>query len=144
MLEEDYGEIEGMGRFRQAVQNMKLAENEKDLKQFYALIQGHRFQFSQVEKSHQKGKIKSTESKYEGASGSNRYADVVTTEGVVYEYKAYAKDYNPSQDVKEKFRQQASDYAKSGKTVVYVFSNNPPDWAAEILKSLGIKWEKKT
>jgi hypothetical protein len=138
LLETDYGNIEGMQRFRSSV--MQIGTQSDD---FYPKLQGFNYQLAQTEILHKQEKVKSVETQYKGQSGSNRYADIETVEGQYIDCKAYASSYNPSEETKEKFREQAQDYSRSGKPLIYLFSNNPPEWAAKILNEFKLKWEVK-
>jgi hypothetical protein len=138
LLETDYGSIKGMERFRSSV--MQIGTQSDD---FYPKLQGFNYQLAQTEILHKQEKVKSVETHYQGQSGSNRYADIETVEGQYIDCKAYASSYNPSEETKKQFREQAQDYARAGKPVIYLFSNNPPEWAAKILSEFKLKWEVK-
>lgn len=128
VLEMDYGEIPGMDRFRQSVRDMPTGDQG-----FYTKMKGYDFQLKQTERLHKQEKVSAVEHRFDGTLTQNRYADILTTDDEYIDCKAYAKNYDPSAQEKRRFFEQAHDYAHSGKTVKYIFSNNPPEWVQKIL-----------
>jgi hypothetical protein len=135
VAEMDYGDIAGMNRFRSDVSSVQPDDN------FYSNFGGYAYQFDQTKALHKRGKVQGVEVEYQGASGTYRRVDVETMTNKYIEFKAYSTDYDPASQVKAAFRRQAQDYAHSGKTVKYCFSNDPPQWAKDILQGLNLPWK---
>jgi len=137
MLQEDIGEeITGMDRFEQDVLGVRYGTPET-----WSYLQGYRFQIDQIGQEAKQGPIVGVEVPYVGVSGSNRRADIELPQDRYIEVKAMATTYDPPLIEKQRFANQASDYAQSGKTVTYRFSNEPPDWVKTVLDTFELAYE---
>ncbi|CAG9186457.1 hypothetical protein [Cupriavidus pampae] len=139
VTQEDYGDIPGMDRFEQDVSDVRYGRPDS-----WQFLQGYKFQMGEIASEHGNPNgpgIVGVEMPYQGVSGSNRRADIELNGNIYVETKAMQTSYNPPQLVKEQFRSQASDYAQSGKQVIYRFSNNPPQWVQAILAHFHLNYE---
>jgi hypothetical protein len=136
VLEDDYGDLPGMDRFRNDVASLPPAGPN-----FYAQWNGYEYQLAQTEVLHRQRQVRSVEQEYQGQSGVLRRADIETSTGDYIDCKAYASNYNPPAAEQQRFLLQAQDYAASGRRVTYHFRNDPPQWVKNILNPLALSWE---
>ncbi len=125
----------------------------------FAFLQGYRFQvktlIDYVNKSkfiesdgmdEFKPKVKAVETQYQDYKGVSRWADMEINDSddessSYIEVKAMSPDYNPNEQTKIKFEEQAIAYSKCGKKVMYLFKNQPPDWVKLILEKYKLEFK---